>query len=40
MTRVAIRRLVPADLPAYKYLRDGVLTADRAPESFHIRRCT
>ena len=37
MTRVAIRRLVPADLPAYKELRDRVLTAH--PEAY-IRRCT
>lgn len=37
MTRVAIRRLVPADLLAYNDLRDGVLTAH--PEAY-IRRCT
>jgi ribosomal protein S18 acetylase RimI-like enzyme len=42
MSRVAIRRLVPADLPAYKDLRDAVLTAhpeaftsDAAPERSH-----
>ena len=39
---IAIRRLVPADLPAYKDLRDAVLTAhpqaftsDAAPERSH-----
>ena len=48
MTRVAIRRLVPVDLPAYKDLRDGVLTAhpeaftsdaapERSPESYLSR---
>ena len=32
MAQVAIRRLVPADLPAYKTLRDAMLAA--YPESF------
>ncbi len=42
MAPVSIRRLVPADLPAYKDLRDAVLTAhpeaftsDAAPERSH-----
>lgn len=42
MAPVAVRRLVPADLPAYKDLRDAVLTAhpeaftsDAAPERSH-----
>jgi len=42
MAPVAIRRLVPADLPAYKDLRDAVLsahpeafTSDAAPERSH-----
>ena len=48
MTEFAIRRLVPADLPAYKNLRDAVLTAhpeaftsnaapERSPESYSSR---